>query len=761
MDGPSFEREVVRIARMIWGDQYSIGSKIEDYRERDAIIETSDRYIIIEATTSNKKDKTEYDAQKTADLVKRHRQGTKHAVGYLITLQEPTADQREVCKKFQDRIKIMSLSEFKTFLFDSNEYLNARANRPFGSVSDTIPSVGPIMSDKYIEMDFYDTINDQVVSYKTFEKTVDEKRRHAYILLGEYGSGKSMSLRQVYKAMEQKYRTSKAGALCPIYLNLREHLGQKTTAEAMDRHASEIAYGKSKTDLIKFWRTGGAFLILDGFDELSTLGWGLNHKKVREHRRRAMELIRNFVTEIPHNAAILIAGRQNYFDSTKEMLEVFGLSENNSSVLTTLELDENQVAELMKSYKITSPIPTWIPRRPLILSYLMGKEVGIGDLAVSNLTPATGWNQLLNVISERESTQDSRLEPTSVRLILERLATLARGSEGSLGRISVLTIQETFQEIVGIPPDDAAQHLLLRLPGLGVTSGEDGSRSFVEFDLADACAAGDVQRFIQDPYTKDSRHFSKVIEPIGPIATAMIAEALESETFKQRQLELAISNANELSLKDNAGIGQLSMDLAAVICSASTENVENPIYISGGAFDDLEIVTSTDLRHIWFKDCIFRTVSIDSDSDWQRLPHFDSCIIEQLIGVAQSSQIPKSLQNCDIAQIHAAGETSAKILELDLPLPVRVTLTCLKKLFLQSGQGRQESAFYRGALDAKAQKLIPLVLSNIQKHGFAHPVKIRKNEVWQPERSKQARVRRMLSRPDVSADQLLQDAMAL
>lgn len=79
------------------------------------------------------------------------------------------------------------------------------------------------------------------------------------------------------------------------------------------RHARDVKY-EHPEDLVRVWRAGSVIIILDGFDELSSLSWSYNIIRLRDHRRTATTLIRKFIEETPDSAFIVIAGRDNYFD---------------------------------------------------------------------------------------------------------------------------------------------------------------------------------------------------------------------------------------------------------------------------------------------------------------------------------------------------------------------------------------------------------------------------------------------------------------
>jgi len=87
--------------------------------------------------------------------------------------------------------------------------------------------------------------------------------------------------------------------------------------------------------------------------------------------------------------------------------------------------------------------------------------------------------------------------------------------------------------------------------------------------------------------------------------------------------------------------------------------------------------------------------------------------------------------------------TTSGIMGLSLPLAVRVALTVLKKVYLQAGSGRKESALRRG-LDDRARNLVTPVLAALQAEGLVLR-RIHKGEtIWHPDRSAMPRIQRIL-----------------
>ena len=118
--GPQFEDEVRNIARNLYSNGIGQGSQIVDGRERDGGFFSGSFYTVVEATTEKTKDKAERDGKKTHELVTKLRQSGNMAQGILVTLHEPTPDQKDIIKsrKYDRTIKILSFDEFRSQLFD-------------------------------------------------------------------------------------------------------------------------------------------------------------------------------------------------------------------------------------------------------------------------------------------------------------------------------------------------------------------------------------------------------------------------------------------------------------------------------------------------------------------------------------------------------------------------------------------------------------------------------------------------------------------
>ena len=107
-----------------------------------------------------------------------------------------------------------------------------------------------------------------------------------------------------------------------------------------------------------------------------------------------------------------------------------------------------------------------------------------------------------------------------------------------------------------------------------------------------------------------------------------------------------------------------------------------------------------------------------------------------------------------------SSQNTAAILALPLSNGAKVLLTVLKKLYLQRGAGRKQSALFRG-LDHRSRALVPDVLQLLAAEGLTVRSTVGEEPVWLPVRDQGVRVRRLVSSPLGSKDRLLNLANSL
>ena len=129
------------------------------------------------------------------------------------------------------------------------------------------------------------------------------------------------------------------------------------------------------------------------------------------------------------------------------------------------------------------------------------------------------------------------------------------------------------------------------------------------------------------------------------------------------------------------------------------------------------------------------------------------CSILKLEGISDQSGLPPAFVECDIDEFDDRG-TNAAIVRSELPGPVKVLLVMIKKLFLQRGSGRLESALTRGVTDS-LQPLVAPVRDLLLSQGIVYYHVTDSRTIWHGNRTHRARVLKILESPTSSNDPLL------
>ncbi len=736
MDQFEFDREVVRLAGLIWPDAVGGGSEVVNGYERDGVFITEDSVQLIECTISRTKDKADKDVKKLSFLARemQRRYPDKAVKGWFITKDEPTADQRSVVNSQGYLVTTCSYDKFQSKLVDAWSYFNCRDNYPFGSVRD--PKTGEYKyQDEYIDIDLHD-LKEEELKWNIGKISISASNGKSFIIQGHYGVGKSMALKEIYNQLVDNYKL-KATVRFPIYINLRDHHGQTNPVEAIERHGRNIGF-QNTDHLVRAWRAGYVVLILDGFDELAAFGWAGKTSTLKDIRYKSMELVRVFIKQNSQNASILISGRINYFDSIKECERAFNIPDK-VSFLKIGDFTTEQVKEYLHKKNLDANIPEWIPTRPLLLGYLVGKGILNTRLATRGVEdPAEGWDYLLDEICQREAAIESGLEPGTIREIIEGIATVARTSQGGLGPLYQEDLDRVFTTKMGYPPDDRALVLLQRLPGLAPQNQQDGSRFFIDHMLASAAKAGEVVRYIYNPYdyklSSDPRKWQESLDDVG-----IQVISFKILNITKGLIEEAVLNANRI----DADV--LSVDILMVLNYQGLAWTGEPIVFNDILIPSMEIKKEIDWSKIKFQETIFQELILEEMPVIQTSPIIHNSVIGTLIGCSNVNLIPKEiLSNTTVDHYETQETTTTALLGLNLPIEVKVGLTILKKLYIQSGGGRQENSFYRG-LATHEHIYVPKVLEYFKQVGLAIPSKRAvSNKVWQPSRFNMGRVRNIL-----------------
>ncbi len=750
-----FEDEVRRIARLLWPSAQFDGAAHEDGRERDGIFETPDFVHVLECTVSRAKEKAREDATKIGKLIRRlgTRHPTKFVKGWFITLDEPTADQRTEVKSAAAKEKMqpaqvvaLSFDQFRAQLVDARSYLEHRKRFPFGSVRN--PTTGESTYElDYVPLQFLDSAGN---SYDVDSVTEHLLSGQSFVLLGDYGPGKSATMRELFFRLASRFWRNKSLAF-PILLNLRDHHGQTDPVEALERHARRVGF-ESPSALVRAWRGGFGILLLDGFDEIAAAGWAGKTRTLKELRYRSMELVRAFVRDTPLGVGYVVSGRAHFFDSENELRTALGIR-SSIRMLQIEEFGEEQVTRFLGRLGWSETIPSWLPSRPLLLAYLASRNLlGPGMQSDSSADAASGWDELLDRIADREAEIEAGIDPDTVRRLIEHVAMRARNSVDGLGPISPDAMMAAFKDVCGYTPDDRGAVLLQRLPGLGAYHSEDGSRVFIDRDFAEAARGGATFRIIENPYNLefDSETWQNALLPLGAEVTAYRSDRLGYTAAK------VCAAMRHVIDQDQAYT--IAADLVLVLAELGASCDGDSVYVREVIVPELRLEDlATDLHVVEFQDSVVGVLSLGADVRAERLPKFVRCHIGAIEGRTGPDDIPRArFVECEIGAFEESAQTTRGIMSLSLPRGTKVMLTVLKKLYAQSGSGRKASAFYRG-LDTQAQALVDEVLSLLRREGLVTKSARGSQQIWLPTRTQDSRRRAlaMLAAPNAPTDPVM------
>jgi hypothetical protein len=430
-------------------------------------------------------------------------------------------------------------------------------------------------------------------------------------------------------------------------------------------------------------------------------------------RRESVAAIRDFVRHRSENCGILVTGRPHYFASTAELDRALGLP-SDTVVVNLSDFGELEAKDYLVNVGCdVETLPEWMPRKPLLLAYMashgmLEQAVGIGE----DLGVAGAWTQLVAEVCRREADVSHSLDAVVIRLVLERVATYARCTASGLGPVSEGDLKQAFKETLGVDPQEDALMILLRLPGLVNAPSEDGSKLFVDDDLTDALRAGDVVRFAESPHADDNC-LGGWLSGLGEVGAAVVWESLRSRT----------DAANLRSVREaaNRGLGTMALDILASIQTGRelvAETDRAPLDCQGVLIQD------GDRRRLDLDECPLENCSIShSIVGILRLPEepptnfrLESCLISRVEGAADSKSLPLWIADTACEEFDNTA-TTAGIMALSKPLPVRIALVTLKKIYVQRGHARAHSALYKG-LPKDAVPLVGSVIKALTAEGL-------------------------------------------
>ncbi len=551
-----------------------------------------------------------------------------------------------------------------------------------------------------------------------------------------------MTLREIFLSSFQRFKAGYS-ARFPIHLNLVDHFGQRSPAEALIRHCEQIGFA-SANGLIGAWRAGFCDLLLDGFDELYTTKFVLSVKNMRKAKSDSLELVRRFVKDTPVGSRVFMAGRSSYFGaSTSDLRNALALSED-FTISDISNFSPEQVERYLANHNLHQSLPDWLPRRPLLLGYLISRHV-FDKLALNNFQDAAnGWDYLLDQVAAREADQSPAglRDPVAVRRFLERLAWEARGSQSGRGPLSIEILRRTFSDVFGFEMNAESELFVYRLCGLASSSSDPEAREFFDLDFCDACASANVARYATSPFENSNLIKLRGRHQLGELGVRMCCRDIQRAVVGERLFRASFEHCI-----NNSGDSLLLFDLIQVFSMVFGGKVP-PVTIRECDIDALVVTAQSDLSQVFFDECVIDQLYVEEEEVGQKAPRLRSCLVTSLIGRANRDALPPGMIDAATEVISFADtyDTNAQILRSGLPVEMALLITVLRKLFVQRGRGRRENAFYRG-IEPQHRSTVKSILEIIVSSGLASPAPGASGVVYLPNYSRSHEVFSLLASP--------------
>ncbi len=632
------------------------------------------------------------------------------------------------------KINVVSFIQFKRIFFDFERYRRAREDVAFGSAVN--PLSGSRDTSSYVPVRYLSNDGGREFTVEDIGNLVSDGKR--VIMLGEYGTGKSRCLRELFKYLSIR---SVVNQLYPIAIDLRESWGVKRGTEMIRRHLEELGIEEVQNATLRAMRNNSLLVLFDGFDELGSQAWSNDSDKLRAIRAKSLEGVKDLIAKTTEG--IFISGREHYFNNNDEMFQTLGLNSSNTVVMRCKnEFTEEETTHFFNRLQEEVLIPEWLPRRPLICT-------AIAELSQDELDNMLGvgqdeiqfWHHFIHVICERDARIHASFDANTIELILIHLARLTRLRPANVGPITLGDVQSAFESVVGQAPVEDAAVMLQRLPALGRVKAESNDRQFIDTYILDGLRAKDIaltQR--ADENTRRAVATLKFKNPIDDLGQRILSRFIDErrdDYIKLFQRCLALGNV------------VLACDIAAAFMRLSISSVDfQGAVINDGHFIRFDMRQTLPIG-LNITNSVFGVLNLPSAPPPRT--YITNCLAERVFGVTSANSLPAWIKNLN-ADYFDSVESVSRIKQIGLASAHEILVTIVRKTFFQKGAGRKEEALMRGlgspGLHSSADKVLNLLLREDILDRF------RGDEGWvyTPNRAHAGRMKKMLYELRVSSD---------
>ncbi len=655
------ESKVKTISSYIWNCN-AVNETINGVKIDCVLKPNNDKWIIVEVTENQSLDKIRTDISKLSSCRQYLFSQEIYCEAFIIMKDEPTETMQTTGEGV--RIKILSFKSFSKLFLDFQSYSFIRNQKIFGSSVN--PISGEIDTNRYTPV-FYENIKTKKkININDIAKYLLNGKR--IVLLGNYGTGKSRCIRELFNILIERQLTR---IIYPLAINLKENWGNKKAEEIIRRHFSLLGLSHMGDAAIKIIEKDSFIFLLDGFDEVAAQIWSEDPSRLKQIRSSSLSAIKDLIQTT--KSPLIITGREHYFNSNEEMFEAIGLKMSDTELLRCK--DEFTIEEMnhyLQSLSVTNEIPIWLPRRPLICQIINTLEKDkIENIFVKSYSASEFWETLIKSICVREAKISPILDSEKIYNILKEIAHITRIKQGDVGPISISEINKSFEKILGTPPVDESAVMLQRLPGLGRISSESTDRQIVDYYILDGLRA---EHLVDVVYNNKLSILDETwINPLRKVGIEIVAKKIFSDKSANVFIEF-------LKKSINAKNKVISGDILASL-----------IYYSSKSILDLGGITiaNTDISCINFSKSLIDNFNLKdseisqldiSNTSFSRIS-IKGCIINEIYGVKDPEEVPHFITDYLIEEFHEKPmEVNDKY--LDIKPTQMLFISIINKVFL-------------------------------------------------------------------------------
>ena len=632
---------------------------------------TKDYWIIVEVTENQKLDKVRTDITKIATCRQYLFSQNIFCKGFIVMKNDPTESM--ITTGEGSSILVQSYTTFSKQFIDYPSYSYIRNQKAFGSSVN--PFSGEPDSNNYTPV-FYENIRTKK-NLTLGEIAKYLLRGKSLVLLGSYGTGKSRCIRELFSSMIDRPFTR---IVYPIAINLKENWGIQRADEIIRRHFGALGLTQFSDPVIKILDKNNFIFLLDGFDEVGAQIWSDDPSKLKQIRASSLSAVKDLIQLT--SSPIIISGREHYFNSNEEMFEAIGLKSSETEIIRCKdEFSIDEMNNYLKNLSITTDIPIWLPRRPLICQIINTLEKDkLKNIFVNSYSASEFWDTLIKSICERESKISPVLDSENIYSILKEISHLTRIKQGNVGPISISEINRTFEKVLGTPPVDESAVMLQRLPALGRISSESTDRQFIDYYILDGLRA---ENLIDIVYNNTIETLDENwIHPIQNIGIEILAKRIFSDKSAYVFLEFL---KKTLSATNKIISGDL---LASLIYYASTISLDlNGIMIYKTTITSINLSKSL-IENFIINDSYINDLDISGCKSSSIT--IKDCIIKKIYGISDLDEVPSFIVDSMVAEFESTPmEIGDRFLEIK-PSQM-ILLSIIKKTFFLSYTGNTEA----------------------------------------------------------------------